>query len=280
MKRISLPGLTISVLALVGPVQAVTLMLDFGLTPVIDDAGPADSRINSPYHTVNGSFTDTAWNQIQTADIASGNLVRSDNTAATGIALNIGATTTNLSTTLNLASTPSGNSALGGFTNTGVYADTSVGKDGIFTSDGTGGTRAVGFQLSGLAAGTYDIYITARNTSLGGNQTQNLYVGTSAATGNFNFSTYTTKSLTYSSSSVATGSWTEDANYVHFSVSISSGEVLNLASYGTAGAEPRGFLNSVQIVSAIPEPSTYASFTGIGVLALCIGRRLRVSRTP
>lgn len=270
IKRTAL--LTLSVLGLSASLQSSTLMLDFGPTVAIDDAGTDNSLINSPYHTANTSFTDTSWNQVQTADIASGGLLWSDGTTATGIALNIGATTVDQSTTVGLANTPSINSALGGFTNTGVYAATSVGKDGISTSTGSSGTRAVGFQLSGLAAGTYDIYITARNTSLSGAYVQNLYIGKSATTGSFSFSAYNTAQLSYDNASDSTTSWSVGDNYVKLSISITSGEYLNLASYGGTG-EGRGFLNSVQIVSAIPEPSSYALAAGAGCVLLATVRR-------
>jgi hypothetical protein len=268
--RFLLPLLT---LCLATSLQASVLMLDFGPTAAIDDAGADNSLLNSPYHTVNTSFTDTTWNQVQTADIAAGSLMWSDGTTASGVSLNIGGNSGAGVTTIDLAKTGLTSDALGGSNASGIYAGTSVGTDAIFL--GTSGARAVGFQITGLAAGTYDIYITARNTNTSSAQTQGLYVGTAASgSGNFDFSGYSNKTLTYASNATATSGWSEDANYVHFSVSISSGEVLNLASYAPA----RGFLNSVQIVSAIPEPSTYASFAGIGALALCIGSRIRVSR--
>jgi len=67
--------------------SAQVLMLDFGPT-----AATGTDRTNSPYHTANGAFTDTTWNTLGTADVASG-IVWSDNTAATGISINLGATT-------------------------------------------------------------------------------------------------------------------------------------------------------------------------------------------
>lgn len=61
------------------------------------------------------------------------------------------------------------------------------------------------------------------------------------------------------------------------SISITAGEYLNVASYGGTG-EGRGFLNSVQIVSAIPEPSTYAALAGTGALLLAFMRRRPASK--
>ncbi|HSI09253.1 MAG: PEP-CTERM sorting domain-containing protein [Rariglobus sp.] len=251
------------------PLSAQVLQIDFGPT-----VATGTDQTNSPYHTANGSFTDTVWNQVQTADIAAGSLVWSDGTTATGVSANLGATTTAVSTTIGLTSQPSTSGALGGTTSAGIYAGTSVGTDGIFTGGG-GNTRAVGVQIGGLSAGTYDIYIAARNTSLSANLTQNLYVGKSATAANYDFSTYSSQTLTYASASASTSAWQSGINYSVFSITLSSGEFLNIA---TIGVSERGVLNSIQIVTAIPEPSTYALFAGIALFALCFGRRLRASR--
>ncbi len=115
--------------------------------------------------------------------------------------------------------------------------------------------RAVGFQLSGLSAGEYDIYVTARNTSSNANYTQTAYVGTSATAGNFvlNGAGMTAETLAFANASASTASWIEDSNYLKFTVTLGAGDVLNVATLG-GGGEVRGFLNSVQIV-AVPEPA-------------------------
>jgi len=248
--------------------QAAVLMLDFG--PTVATGG---NLTNSPYHTANGSFTGASWNQVQTADVGSG-LLWSDGTSATGLSLNIGATTavTTSSSTLNLGSTPSGSSALGTITSAGVYAGTSVGTDGIFTST-SGNSRAVGFQLSGLAAGTYEVYVSSRNTSSNASYTPSIYAGNSATSGNFVIDgggTYSSGTLSFANGAASTSSWVSGGNYVKLTVTLNSGDVLNLAALG-GGGELRGFLNSVEVV-AVPEPSSLA-LVGIGYATLVILRR-------
>ncbi|HEY0944177.1 MAG TPA: PEP-CTERM sorting domain-containing protein [Opitutaceae bacterium] len=268
-------------LALATTAHAQVLMLDFGPT-----SPTGASTTNSPYHTAAGSsFTDGTWNVVGTADVTSG-LLFSNNTAATGVSVNLGKSTT---TTIALDSQPATSSALGSPTNTGVYSGTSVGTDGIFSGSNTS-NNSIGLQIGGLAAGTYDIYVTARNTNTGSDATgnsQTVYLGSSSTSGNFDFGSYgsNASTLTYptkSSATLYTASWVEGENYVKLSVTLSAGEFLNLAVDGTAlgsGGDTRGFLNSVQIVSTgaspIPEPSTYAALAGAVVLGLVVLRRRR-----
>ena len=249
--------------------NAQVLMFDFG--PTLATGG---SLTNSPYHTANGSFTNTTWNRVQTADVGSG-LLWSDGTAATVVALNLGATTTatTSSSTLELANIPSNSNALGTTINTGVYTGSSVGKDGIYTGS-TGNARAVGFQLSGLAAGTYDIYLTARNTNTSVAHTQIMFLGASATSGDFVLDGSGMASETLSiaaGTSSATSAWVDNSNYLKMTVVLSSGDVLNLATLGGV-AEARGFLNSVQIV-AVPEPATWALLAFSLTTVLVLRRR-------
>lgn len=250
--------------------SAQVLMLDFGPTPVA-----APSLTNSPYHSITDDavFNDTTWNQVGVADKMS-DLLWSNGDAASGVTLNLGATTTNASTTIGLANQPSNGSGLQGnlFASTGIYAGTSVARDGIFTGTSNTDFRAVGLQVGGLTAGTYSIYITGRNTNTTAGQVQNFYAGKSVAATDFSFMTvdYAHEALTFFAAPNAqnnTWSGTTSANYATFTVTLAAGEFLNLAVKGGTG-DQRGFLSMVQIVntSSIPEPST-AGF-GAGVVAL------------
>lgn len=259
--------------------SAQVLMLDFGPT-----AATGGDLTNSPYHTANTGFSGTTWNTVGTADVTSGLLF--SNATAAGVTVNLGVTTTN---TVNLTSQPSTSSTLGTATNTGVYAGSSVGKDGIF-SGAASSTNTVGLQIGGLSAGTYDIYITARNTNTGqqpsNGYSQTALAGKSAGAGDFDFTGYTASTLSYpsnSNTSLYTTAWVQGENYVKLSITLSSGEFLNIAVDGAAidtNGDTRGFLNSVQIVntSAIPEPSAFAALAGLGVLGLAVLRRRRTPR--
>ncbi len=265
-------------LTFTAPATAQVLMLDFGPT-----TASGASLTNSPYHTVNGAFTDSKWNRLGTADVTSG-LRWSNDTAATGVSVNLGATTNDTDTLVGLANTPSNGtgltgSALGG---TVLYADSAPGRDGIFTGSNSGNSRFVGAQIGGLA-GTYDIYITGRNTNTSAGHVQNFYAGKSSSAGDFDptgAGFLPSIAITYfASPTTQNNQWTGSGgllNYAKFTVTLGSGEFLNLAVRGGTG-DARGFLNSVQIVntSIIPEPSAFAALAGAGVLLLALVRRRR-----
>lgn len=258
-------------LSLAAGAHSQVLMLDFGPTTTTATG-------NSPYHAATPGFTGTSWNKVQTSDLGSG-LVFADGSAASGVSVNVGASTS--VTTLDLSGVPSGNSALGSTVNTGIYAGTSVGTDGIFTGSTNLTGTSVGVQIGGLAAGTYDVYIAARNTSRAStsNYSQAVAVGVSSVSGNFNYSGYDSRTLSFTNaaSPIATSAWADGSNYLKFSVTLSSDQFLNLAVHG-GGEDMRGFLNAVQIVatsSAIPEPSSVAVLGGAAVLGVAALRRRR-----
>lgn len=271
--------LLLGLACLAAPLGAQVLMLDFGPT-----AATGDSLTNSPYHSANGSFSDASWNTITDTSGASGtfapvsNLVWSNGVAATGITFDVAAGTAAGSTSMDLERGFIQSNALGTNVNTGVYADSSVAKDGIYIGSSTGNAFAVGFQLSGLATGTYDIYLTGRNTNLNNASSTTFHYATSASSGDFNFSGYSSQTLSYESGSTdATSAWVVGENYVKLTFSITSGDVLNIAVLG-GGGDNRGFLSSAQVVyTAIPEPASAALLAGAGLLALAGSRRRRTT---
>lgn len=273
LTRLLASGLTLAVVS-----HAQVLMLDFGPT------APTSATTNSPYHTAAPSFTDTIWNVVGVGNVASG-LHYADNAAATGVSLTLGSAVASVGTpypTLLLGTAPTSSNALGTVTNTGVYAGNSVGKDAIYSGNNSS-NKVIGLQIGGLSGGTYDIYITARNTNVPDNvsYTQAVFAGVSASSGDFAYSGYGSSVLTYASPAAAssfTGSWVQNENYVKLSVTLTSGDVLNLAVVGNGG-DTRGFLNSVQVVntSAIPEPATYAALCGLALLGFAAAFRRRLA---
>lgn len=242
-------------------------MLDFGATVVT-----GTSQSNSPYHTVSGSFTGTTWNQVQTTDVAAGALVYASGGTASGVSLNLGAAGL-ASSTINLGTAPSNSGALGSLTNTGVYADTSVGRDGIWNGSSAASQRYVGFQVSGLSAGTYDVYVTSRNTSASVAYSQTVYLGASSTAGNFDATTLSlSETVSYSGASDDIGAWVDNGNYLKFTITLGTDQYLNLGVTGST-SEFRGFLNSVQIV-AVPEPAVPVML-GLGLVLFGFRRRFR-----
>lgn len=242
-------------LALASPCSAAVYLINFGNGGSASNVPTTDAeKNNSPYHTENPSFTGTAWNNLATAD-ATG-LVDSGG-AASSVGVNLGIAGSTSSKVINLATQPGGNGALTGSAVTGgIYSDNSVGRYGIFsnsTANNLDTNRiALGVQISGLAAGTYDIYTLTRNTNTTGSQSFSVHLGTSSTAGNFDFSGYSSESITMSTG--ATTAWVDGANYLKQTITIAEGGFLNIAVDGTAG-QSRGFLNAIQIV-AVPEPSS------------------------
>lgn len=240
-------------------------MLDFG--PRTATGG---DLTNSMYHSAEPTFGDDTWNQVGTSDLNT--LVWSDGSAATGLTLNLGNTLSESSTVVGLSNTPSAH-VLGGGVSTGIYDGTSVATDGIFKGN-SGQVRYVGFQLSGLPAGSYDIYVNARYTNKSYAHVQNVYVGSGPANSDFDAVTLAqTGALTYGSGQDLTAEWVEDGNYLKFSFSLGEGESLNLAVTGdNLNAVRRGFLNSVQIVRNGEEsPGTVIFLSSAGWVMLLAG---------
>ena len=254
------PSILLILLSWAAPaaLHGAVFMLDFGPTTA---SGAA--LTNSPYHTANPSFTQSSWNTIAagepTADALSG-LVYSDGTAATGVEVNLGITAEN-STLISLGTQPARSNALGLAQNAGVYAGSSVGRDGIF-SGGTTSNISLGVQITGLAAGIYEVYIISRNTNTSITHTVANYAGAGTAGADFDYAGYSSSSVSYAlGSNIATASWVAagnaDANYTKINVTLGAGQALNIAADSLTPEEARGFLNAIQVVQ-VPEPGTAA----------------------
>lgn len=256
-------------------VQAQSLLFDFGPTA----ATAAAAKTNSPGHASGAVVaTDTRWNQVQTADVASG-LRFGDDSTADGVAIDIGVETTSTSNIIDFSVQPTSTlQGSNGSYSTGIYNPSdSPARDFIFNSFNNE-PWAIGVKVTGLAAGVYNVYVSGANTNAAAAGTMNFFASPVAGGAtSFDFAALTGASATNLSSGAAT--WTEGVNYVVFSVSITSGDALALAASGTgASSGGRGFLNSLEVVRVgnIPEPGAFAGVAGAAALAaVMVGRRRR-----
>lgn len=86
------------------------------------------------------------------------------------------------------------------------------------------------------------------------------YAAAGTAGANFDFSGYASASNSFTGSTSST-SWVAGTNYMELTVSITASQAINLAMIGGGNAggttiDQRGFLSSLQVVAAIPEPAT------------------------
>jgi hypothetical protein len=264
-----LPSFVALAAALLAPCAATaqSVFLNFGTT-----VNNADT--NTP-GTVVGGVTPSAWNLI--TDDTAGGIVTATG-GASSVTVNLGKTVGASSTVLDWSATGFSNSALGTQQSTGIYAGNT--RSATFVNDGATSNIELGARIGGLAAGTYTAYIVARNTS--GSYapptvpvySYNLFFGTvTSASGNTDFGSIGASVIT--NDSIGT-SWVAGTTYQSYTFTIAAGQDLVVISQGfnNTTANLRGFLNTIEI-TAIPEPSAYAAFLGLGALGLAALRRRR-----
>lgn len=253
------------------PAKAQVLMFDFGSTTV---AGSDQS--NSPYHTVNPSFTGTSWNKVTTGggfNQGLGSLLYADGTAATGVLAyrGTGATTIDFQGNMGGDSTGGADGTVGGT----ILAGTSVGRDGLYSSNNT----KVGLRVQGLAIGTYDVYVVGWLTSV--NDPRDFWAESTLSGqtgGSRNWTIGATAQSVTNSITLDTSAWTQGANYVKFTVTTTASlPAISIASgVGAAiGGQPRAMLNAIQIV-AVPEPSAAVIIMSSGLCMLILRRQRAV----
>lgn len=275
-----------------GAASAATLMFDLG------SRTPAGSDLtNSPLHAANPAFTDTYWESNPPySPIGAYPVKYSDGSAATGIYAYAGRSsggTNPVYSTVTFAGNASSFTSTS-TANDGVFANAnSIGNDGITAQSGRTEAIFVAFALGGLPAGSYDIYIVGRNNA---SPSPMHFYATEFSLSN------TTKPLNDNANNVdltsliaspptgayatstnnVTATWTEGGNYVKLSVTLTGAENTFLGIFaigdnpnGTTSAG-RGIINSIQIVSQIPEPVTVATFAGLAIfLTVFFIRRIR-----
>ncbi len=237
--------------------RAASLLLDFGPTTVAS----TESLLDMGHFSGAVPTNQISWNKIVNADNSS--LVFADGSAATGVSVTIGRSDLGISNDIDFNSKSVTSSALGGQLNIGIYTNTSPIKDGIFaTGTATVNTNAVGIRVNGLAAGTYTLYISGRNTSTAATAPQEFFATNGPSAASFAFGTNDSFGVESNLASAPGGTLTQaDAitstfaygdNCILVTVTLNSGDSLFLAAIGIATNEFRGFLNSVAIASGQP----------------------------
>jgi hypothetical protein len=241
----------------VGVIALATVGASYGAA-IQFDFGTADTAV---YDGVNApaalSGTVSSWNGVSGADIASG-LLYADGTGATDVALNVGTgDAVNWDNTL------------------GTYTATDGATAALYTTDlmtdwNYARKANLGVQVSGLAAGDYEVYAIVREPTnlantydigigLNGSSLADLaYTGSIAADGEAN----------------GTATWTAGVNYVMTTVTVgSTTDAITVISDPVNGTF--GSISGLQIVS-IPEPATLGMITAFGGGMLFIRRRFMI----
>ena len=197
----------------------------------------------------------TYWNQIQETQNGIGNysasfngLLASDGTTSSGINVSV-----DYSRAYNDGGTAAGN-LLGSW----------------FQGDGSVNGGAVGrVVISGLAAGSYDLYTYGINGGFTGRGTRFIINNNNWTGGTADGPSYNWLQTTGASAS----SFEEGANYVTFSgVQSFNGNIEFLIGANPAGGNNQAPINGFQLVTVVPEPSTYALVLG-GIATLLLIRR-------
>ena len=258
--------------------EAASLLLDFGTgTPAGETAGVATGTDAEKSPGYSAHVGETTYNYGNSA--TSSSLVYGNGSTATGVTVTIAAESIIGNNVINFASGPALNftGVTGSAVNAGsAYAGNSPARQAVFRNGATGtNNAAMGAAISGLSAGTYSIYMAGRNTNggasanpanfylsvLGGNPTSFTFDGA----GN---TTQFTASVSHTAASLNGATFESGITHAEFlNITIAEGQTLLLATEGT-GSDPRGFINSIEVVS-VPEPSmAILPLASIGLIAM------------
>ena len=250
--------------------RAGTLLLDFGPTAV------ASTEANLDMGHFSGAVPSTqiGWNTVVNADNSS--LVYSDGSAATGVSLVVGRSPWAITNLVDYTKKTISSSALGTGEFWGIYTNTSPIKDGIFaTGNALVPTNGVGIRVDGLAAGTYTLYISGRNTSTSFSAPERFFAVNGPSASTFTFATNTTTYATEANSATTPGTGNPNQadaitstfaygdNCTLLTVTLNTGDSLFLAATGIATNEFRGFLNAVAIVPGSAVLTNFPATIGV-----------------
>jgi len=252
-------GLVIgAILLLTASLSAETLLIDFGAT-----AATSTASTNNPAGVAPSAAAD--WNLV--GGVASASLsFYADGTAATGVSINEGSSAT--ASIVNWTAHPTA-SNLGTSIVTNDFASGNPAYGAVFDS----GASNIGMQVSGLAAGTYNLFVVGVNTNSSTPVSETFFAGDTGSSlltsSSYNF-TSLPLSATESNSGISTSTWVAGTDYQELTVTIAnSGDILTLVAEGGGTTA----LNMLEIV-AVPEPRTWAELAfGAFVLFFVVRRR-------
>lgn len=244
-------------LASISNSHAASLLLDFGATTVAS----TESLLDMGHFAGAVPTNQISWNKIVAADNSS--LVYADGTTATGVSITLGRCDFGVSNVIDFNNKTITSSALGGTLTFGIYTNTSPTKDGIFsTGTATVNTNALGIRINGLAAGTYTLYISGRNTSTGVTAPDEFFATNGPSATSFTFGTNDTFTVEANTASppgqapsqanAITSTFAYGDNCTLLTVTVNPGDSIYLAAIGIVSTEFRGFLNCVEIAPGQP----------------------------
>ncbi len=249
-------------------VASTTLLLDFGPTTVAS----TEATLDMGHFAGAVPTAEISWNKIINADSSS--LIYSDGSTAAGVSLVVGRSPVTVSNSVSYSNKNITSSALGSQISAGIYTATSPIKDGIFaTGTATVNTNVLGIRIDGLAAGTYTLYISGRNSNTGNTASEQFFATNGSAAAAFQFAVTTTPSTVELNTAAPAGSAANSGlaitstfvygdNCTLLVVTLGSGDSVYLTAIGSGTNETRGFLNAVAIVPGFPVLTNFPATIG------------------
>jgi hypothetical protein len=246
------------------------LLLSFGPTVVLS----ADATLDMGHFSGAVLNTQISWNKVVAADNSS--LTYSDGSTATGVAIVVGRSNAGVSNSVSFSNKLISSSALGSTIKNGIYTNSSPNKGGIFATAGTGGTsintNVLGARIDGLAAGTYTLYISGRNSNTGATAPEQFFATNGSSASSFSFSSNTPSALEANSAAnppalpngalAIQNTLAYGDNCTLLVVTLNAGDSIYLAASGATNIEFRGFLNAVEVVPGLPVLTNFPTAIG------------------
>jgi hypothetical protein len=239
--------LTVSLFIAIGitSARATSLLLDFGPTSITNTV----DATHSPGHALNvipsGELT---WNTLQ-AD--TNTLYYGDGTPATGVTLDLGRSGV-ANKTIDFNDNGFNGTLIGTAIKGGIYTNSSPMRDGLFGGGTASSNIAAGLRISGLAAGTYTIYVVGRNSNTGNAAPERFYATNAPSATTYAYSLSSSNVLLANSAPPITNAIAEGDNFATLTITLAAGQSLLIGCEGTTATELRGFINCIEVYFGVP----------------------------